>query len=90
MRSIEFQPLRLVNATDRVGAAPQARPVEAAKGGNDIAALRAPLAGSGAPPIDHERVLALRNAIIDGTYRIEPEQIASAMIETVSASESSR
>lgn len=83
MRSIEFQPLRLVSATERVAATGSDRPAQTAKGDADVEVARTRLAGSDVPPIDHEKVVALRNAIVDGTYRIEPGRIADAMIDTI-------
>ena len=35
---------------------------------------------SAEPPVDTDRVVALRQAIADGTYRVAPSAIADAMI----------
>ena len=45
---------------------------------------RAPFAAAlidpGAPPVDLDRVAALRAAMADGSYTIDPDRIAAAMI----------
>lgn len=83
MQPIDFQPLRLVAATDRVASNPGARPESAAaKPGAEVEVSLSSLLGTKAPPIDHERIVELRTAIENGTYRLAPGRIADAMIET--------
>jgi len=59
-------------------------------GEKDIEVSRSPLLEPQSPPIDAERVEAIRQAIGNGTYRLEPARIADAMIAAVDASRNSR
>lgn len=89
---IEFQPLRLVSATNSVAGPARVRAEQApAKAMTDIeVSLSALLGTKSAPPIDHERIVALRTAIENGTYRLAPDRVADAMIETFHLPESVR
>jgi negative regulator of flagellin synthesis FlgM len=83
MQPIEFQPLRLVSATGRVAPTGPVRPEGAApKTMADVEVSLSALLGTQAPPIDHERVVELRTAIENGTYRLAPAKVADAMIAT--------
>lgn len=83
MQPIDFQPLRLVSATSSVAPTGQARPEHAApKTVADVEVSLSALLGTQAPPIDHERVMELRTAIENGTYRLAPAKVADAMIDT--------
>jgi len=86
MEPIDFQPLRLVSATGRVAPTGQVRPEHAApKTAADVqVSLSALLGTKAAPPIDHERVVELRTAIENGSYRLAPAKVADAMIDTFS------
>ena len=37
---------------------------------------------SGPPPVDYARIAKIRAAISTGTYRVDPEEIASALLGT--------
>lgn len=83
MQPIDFQPLRLVSATGSV--APSGRVRQEVSGGPTAAEVQVSLSDAllaKAPPIDHERIVALRTAIENGTYRLTPAKVADAMIET--------
>jgi len=86
MEPIDFQPLRLVTATARVAPTGQVRPEHAApKAAPDVQVSLSSLLGTkAAPPIDHERVVELRTAIENGSYRLAPAKVADAMIDTFS------
>lgn len=91
MRSIEFQPLRLVSATDKVAPANRVRAEDfTAKLPADVEVSLSALLGSKAPPIDHERIVELRNAIESGSYSLSPGKIADAMMETLQGTGSAR
>lgn len=84
MQPIDFQPLRLVSATNSVAPAGNVRTDNAAS--NTVAdvevSLSALLGTKTAPSIDHERVVELRTAIENGSYRLAPAKVADAMIDT--------
>jgi len=83
MQPIDFQPLRLVSATSSVAPTSSVRPDGAApKTVADVEVSLSALLGTQAPPIDHERVVELRQAIENGTYRLTPAKVADAMINT--------
>ena len=84
MQPIDFQPLRLVSATNRVAPTGNVRSENAAsKTVADVeVSLSALLGTKTAPPIDHERVVELRTAIENGSYRLAPTKVADAMIDT--------
>lgn len=91
MRSIEFQPLRLVSATEKVAPVNRLRADDlGAKVPTDVEVRLSALLGSTAPPIDHERIVELRNAIESGSYSLSPGKIADAMLETLHGTGSSR
>jgi flagellar biosynthesis anti-sigma factor FlgM len=83
MQPIGFQPLRLVSANPSVAPTSQVRPDGAApKTVADVEVSLSALLGTQAPPIDHERVVALRAAIENGSYSLAPAKVADAMIAT--------
>jgi flagellar biosynthesis anti-sigma factor FlgM len=83
MQPIDFQPLRLVSATNSVAPTGSVRPEGAApKTVSDVEVSLSALLGTQAPPIDHERVVELRMAIENGSYRLAPAKVADAMIDT--------
>ncbi|WP_165799678.1 flagellar biosynthesis anti-sigma factor FlgM [Sphingomonas oleivorans] len=58
-------------------------PVSTARNGMAKAATSSPaadLAASG-PPIDSDKIAAIRAAIANGSYRIDPQAIASKMVD---------
>ena len=48
----------------------------------DVSAASAPLASlaAGAPPVDSDKVAAIRAAIAEGRYPVDPDRIAAAML----------
>jgi flagellar biosynthesis anti-sigma factor FlgM len=84
---MEIQPVRLVRATDKTAAAAPTRPVaKVTEGDRDVEVSRSEILNSGSAPIDAERVETIRNAIANGSYRVQPAAIADAMIAAAQAS----
>lgn len=77
MPPIEFSPIRPVVAVARA-----ANPVSSSQVSGKPAPANATgeLLDPGAPPIDAERVSAIRSAIRDGTYPFIPSRVADAVI----------
>ena len=72
--------------TQRSGGAQSGAPASAADApgasrGNGVGSVVSELASSGAP-IDGGKVAAIRQAIAEGRYQIDPEAIAERMVET--------
>lgn len=87
MRSMEIQPVRLVQGADRTAPTAPIRAIDrVTEGEKDVEVSRSPLLDPDAPPIDAERVDAIRQAIEQGTYAVMPDKIADAMIAAVQAS----
>lgn len=81
MRPIDIQPAGQVRTTEKVTAvrpAPPATPV--ANGEQDVEVVRRTLFTAQQPPVDHERVDQIRQALAEGTYPLIPAEIADAMI----------
>jgi flagellar biosynthesis anti-sigma factor FlgM len=90
MRSMEIQPVRLVQAADRTAPTAPARPVaKVNEGEKDVEVSRSQLLEASAAPIDAERIETIRGAIADGSYILAPRKIADAMIAAVQASRNS-
>ena len=90
MRSMEIQPVRLVQSASRTSpTAPIRADDRVTEGEKDVEVSRSPLLESNAPPIDAERVETIRQAIAQGTYVVTPAKIADAMIAVVQASRNS-
>ena len=90
MRSMEIQPVRLVQHADRTAPTAPARPAgKVTEGEKDVEVARSPLLEANAAPIDAERIETIRAAIADGSYVLAPDKIADAMIAAVQVSRNS-
>lgn len=83
MQSSEIQPLRIVGASEPVAPVERARPVDQAASGEkdlNVEVSRSALLQPAVPPVDVERIEAIREAIDAGSYRLRPDLIAGALI----------
>ena len=81
MRPIDIEPTRPIRTPDRVEAPQPVRaPAKAAGGERDVEVVRRELPGAGDPPIDNERVEAIKQALADGRFPLIPAKTADAMI----------
>jgi negative regulator of flagellin synthesis FlgM len=82
MRPIEIRSVQSPRAADPSPApAARARPASRPAGEVAVEVVRSSLFAAQQPPVDAERVEALRQAIASGTYALSPADIATAMIE---------
>ena len=81
MRPIDFQPTGQVRTTEKVTAIKPARPAtQVANGEQDVEVVRRTLLTAKEPPVDHDRVDRIRQALAEGSYPLVPAEIADAMI----------
>jgi negative regulator of flagellin synthesis FlgM len=69
---------RRSSSKDSVSAASEVAPVQLSQDARQLHDLQA--AASSAPEADNPRVEAIRAALANGTYKVDPEQIASKLL----------
>jgi negative regulator of flagellin synthesis FlgM len=81
MRPIDIQPTGQVRTTEKVTATKPVRPATTvANGEQDVEVVRRTLFAGKEPPVDHDRVDQIRQALAEGSYPLVPAEIADAMI----------